>query len=171
MDIDYENENWFFERSSTVISAKTDSEKKPKKILICELQKLNRTNPLLAKMDSNKVIYLPKNSKISLGNNLDNLIEIETDNIKIKISITYITSVNLSNSPGKTADKFREKLGLPLDESYSINFYGSTLSYEIQPKRIKRWSPKTLKELEWAEDNFKHIKELICWEKFKTNSE
>lgn len=170
-DIDYDNEDWFFESGSTVISTKLDAEKNPENLSIGQLQNETDTNPFLTKMDSNRKIYLPKNSKLTLGDGLHNLMEIETDNVTIKISITNMSTAHLPHSAGETADKFRKKLGLPLDESYLINFYGSTLNYKIEPKRIKRWSPKTLKEIKWGEDTFNHIQKLISWEKFKSNSE
>ena len=169
-DIDYDNEDWFFESGSTVISPKINAEKNPKKLLIRDLQKVNKTNPFLAKMDSDRAIFLPKNSNIILGSDFHNLLQIETDNITINVSITNMSTAHLPHSAGETADKFRTKLGLPLDESYLINFYGSSVVYDIKPKRIKRWSPKTLKELKWAEDTFNHLQELISWEKFKANS-
>ena len=169
-DIDYNNQNWFFESGRTVISAKRDAEKKPKKILISDLQNEYDKHPFLTKMDGKRVIFLPKNSKIILGNKFYNLLEIETDNIRINVSIENISYAYLPHNAGETADKFRRKLGMQLGGSDLISFYGVSLVYNIEPKRVKRWSPKTLKELEWAEGTFKNLKELISWEKFKAHS-
>lgn len=163
-DSNNDKNNWFFGNSSSTIYTKEYAEKKPLKITFADLKKENKDNLFLHKMNDSEHFYVPSGSKIKLSKNFNNFILIETDNIEMTFSITNKSFTLFPYAVGNIAEKFKLKIGEK--KNY---FYGTTLKLNANPKRIKRWSPNTLKEMEWAKDFGQHLIQNISWEGF-TNS-
>lgn len=162
----YEKENWFFDSGSSIMHNETENNKK-QKIVINNL-KVQIDNKYLNKFEDNDIFYLPEGSKIELNKSANEIINISTKNITISI-IGESKMTALSYDGSKTASKILKELNLERSDENNIKFYGFNLKYKVTVNKLRRWSPDTLKQLEWAKGFAEYLDDRMGWENF-TNS-
>lgn len=160
--VESDTQEWFFETSSSITGQKDGAEEHPKEIKISDYK---NSNTFLEKYPLEKSFYVPRTANLELGK-LSDLITISSDYIDISISFIGGNQASIPHSGGGTADHFRTKLNLPLDETYRIDFNSITLRFEAKPIWYKRWAPNTAKEMEWAHDLFEYLNTRIGWENY-----
>ena len=163
--IDYEISEPFFDSNSSTTYQKINADKD---IHVLDKKALCGIYPqdhLIQKINSEIKFVIPNNTEYSVsGNGQKRTIQIRNKYISSNISIQKIGMVKLPHVAGKTASLIRNKLNLPLDESYSLAFYGYVLKMEIHPNRFLKWNPNTIEQTKWLNELFEYLRMSYGWE-------
>jgi len=82
---------------------------------------------------------------------------------EVIITARTVSTMTLPHSAGKTAKKIRDKLSLPLTETYRLDIYSVLLKVESNPSRIFRGHPKTIAYEQWVKDLIFHLDNSLSW--------
>lgn len=163
--VEHRQNESFFSMSSSVTSQKKDAEKK---VTVMDKQLLHSIYPkdhLIQNINSEINFVLPKNTTYTVfGDEFKRTIKIENKFITANLSIETVGIGSIPHTGGKAAYLIRKKLGLPLDESYKLNFYGYTFKMEIHPNRFLKWNPHTIEQTKWLNELFEYIEMSYGWE-------
>lgn len=163
--VDFEQSESFFDMTSSVTSKKIDADKEITKIDEQILHLIYPKDHLIQKIQSEIKFALPSKTNYSVfGDEFKRTIKIENRYIVANLSIERAGIGTLPHTGGKTASLIRKKLGLPLSESYRLDFYGYVLKMEIQPKRLLKWNPNTIEQIQWLSELFEYLKMSYGWE-------
>lgn len=124
-----------------------DADKEKAQFRIVELLRDNLYAIRAEQVYSDKYIYLPKGTKATYNRKL-HFIEFDNNQINIRIKFTNVGGSALG------AGNAAEKLKTNLQEDVYGHIWASyfTVNFTITPKRLRRWSPATKKQLTWANE-------------------
>lgn len=163
--IDYDQNEAFFESMSSVTSQKEFADKDKYVLTESVLHEIYPKDHLIQHIDSEIQFVLPINTTCKVHGD-ENFRKINFTNkyLSCDISIKSVGVGTLPHSGGKTASQIRNKLNLPLDESYRLDFYGYVLKMTITPNRFLKWNPKTIEQTQWLTELFDYLRNSYGWE-------
>ncbi|UCH72271.1 MAG: hypothetical protein JSW62_01615 [Thermoplasmatales archaeon] len=124
-----------------------DADREKAQLSIAELLKDNLYAVKAEQIFIDKNIYLPKGTKATYDQEL-NFVEFENNHINMKIKFTNVGGSALG--AGVVAEKLKAKLQEDVYGSIWVGHF--TVKFTITPKRLRRWSPATKKQLAWANE-------------------
>lgn len=161
----------FFEMRS-VNKNSGENDVKSKTLKTEGLKKIYRKGHLIQQIDEDITLNIPPNTQLTTNGSEDEReLIFENKYITFRIRIKAESIATLPHNDGRTAKTVREKLNLPLDESYRLDFYGFKLTSDISPKRFYKWNPNTYDQIEWAENVIQYIYESYSWDKILNSIE
>lgn len=163
--IDYQENEPFFDMDSSITSMKSNADKKFTNLDESALHKIYSQDHLIQEIDSEIKFVIPKNTDfIVSGDNFERKIQISNKYIVGNIVLQRIGVGTLPHMGGKTASMIRKRLNLPLNESYRLDFYGFVLKLDVTPNRLLKWNPKTIEQTEWLFEMFEYLRKAYGWE-------
>ena len=124
-----------------------DADREKTQVRIAELLKDNLYAARAEQIYTDKYIYLPKGTKAIYDQKL-HFIEFDNKQINMKIKFTNVGGSALG--AGTAAEKLKANLQEDVYGSVWASYF--TVNFTIIPKRFRRWSPATKKQLAWANE-------------------
>ena len=145
-----------------------DAESNPQKFTKADIQEFLDDNQALKTFpDLLNLTWLgfPVGTKISVTNNypLKSIVFL-TDNIQFKIELNSGGYERMGGGP--LAAKIRAKI---LVDPIEIDFF--RISFEVKTSKVRRWSPYTEKQINWAKQFIEKFKDDFSWELIKNDLE
>lgn len=150
---------------SSRIAVGADKRTEVVRIRIADLLKDNLYAAKVEEIATDRYIYLPQGTK-AVYDRKNHFIEF--DNAHMNMKITFCNVGGSALDAGVEADKLKANLQ---EQIYGRVWAGHfTVNFKITPKRIRRWSPSTKKQIAWAKDlvssydrafSFSVLKQLI----------
>ncbi len=142
-----------------------DADKKIEQIRIADLLKENLYATKAKEIYVDQYIYLPKGTKATYDRERHS---IEFDNAQTNLKIEFKNVGGSALGAGVAAEKLKANLQ---EDVYGRVWAGHFIvNFKISPKRFRRWSPSTKKQLAWANElvanydkafSFSVLKQLI----------
>lgn len=161
--IDISNEGQYFDGNAFSIGPKNSKKDK----IYIEKDFIHSSFPethLIQTINEEIEFSFPKGMSIhSTGNENARTMVFKNNHIEITFKITEFAQAILNEHYGKTSMMLKRRLGPAYPQFEGTKLFAQKIEISILPKRLRRNSPETLLQLNWADEMIKYLKESMDW--------